>query len=355
MNSPQFTKRTHRAREHMEVLGRRIPDIWSLVDQVRAANADDIGGPDWPSHCYLPLEHAGMIAAHLMQMDGVQPTPTSAARHGSIIATLAAWRMTQGIYRYDPALYPALVDTPLDGDLPAAILQHLPEWCVYIETPDMIVPTTRGDIPLRGTFAWLDRARGTSHDLLTLLLDAEGADLTVSHVPLIGTMQEAMESITRDWRDAHARGNAPSLPPASFETMARKTLTPIVSLLLYLCTDAADITGRKGAPGNPEPVRTRRYGMRLFPADGLRTWDVGVRIGAALRAAYQRVQLNQTPPTGPGLPNFGPHVRKPHWHTFVLGPRDQPEKQRRSVRWMPPIPVLLEDYDQLSSVIRIVK
>lgn len=353
--SPQFQKRTHRAREHMEALGRRIPDLWSLIDEVRAANADDIGGPDWPSYCYLPLDHAGIIAAQLMQLDGVTPTPSNVARHASIFATLSAWRMTQGIYRYDPALYPALIDTLMDSDLPAAIIQHLPEWCVYIETPDMVVPTTQGDIPLRGTFAWLDRARGTRHDLLTLLLDAEGADLTVSHVPLIGTMQEALANVTRDWRDAYARGNATSLPPDNYESLARKTLAPIVSLVLYLCADAADITGRNGAaPGNPAPVRTRRHGTRLFPADGLRTWDVGVRIGAALRAAYQRAQVEPTTPKGSG-PTYGPHVRKAHWHTFVLGPRDQPERQRRSVRWMPPIPVLLDNYDQLPSVIRIVK
>jgi hypothetical protein len=214
----------------------------------------------------------------------------------------------------------------------------------------MVVPTTQGDIPLRGTFAWLDRARGTRHDLLTLLLDAEGAELTVSHVPLIGTMQEALASITRDWRDAYTRGNAPSLPPESFEAMARKTLTPIVSLLLYLCTEAADIAGRKGSPGNPEPVRTRRYGMRLFPVDGLRTWDVGVRIGAALRRAYQREEVSAN--SSESERTVRPHVRRAHWHTFVSGPRKEPEKQRRALKWMPPIPVMIDDYDALPAVIR---
>lgn len=346
----QFARRTHRAREHLDVLSRRIPNIWSLVDQVRAANADEIGGPDWPQYCYLPLEHAGVIAAQLMRMDRVRATASDVARHASMIATLAAWRMTQGIYRYDAALYPALVGTPMDGDLPAAILQHLPEWCVYIETPDMTVPTMQGDIPLRGTFAWLDRARGARHDILTLLLDAEGADLAVSHVPLIGTMQEALASITAEWRDAHARGNAPSLPPDSFEALAQKTLTPIVSLLLYLCTEASDISGRKGTPKNPDPIRTRRHGIRLFAADGPATWGVGVRLGAALRRAYQREE------TGANVAESGrtvrPHVRRAHWHTFVSGPRNNPQMQRRALKWLPPIPVAITDYDELPAVVR---
>lgn len=348
--APQFIRRTHRAREHLEALGRHIPDIWSLVDQVRVANADEIGGPDWPQHCYLPLEHAGMIAVQLMRMDGVRPTPSNVARHASMIATLAAWRMTQGIYRYDPALYPALIDTPIDGDLPAAIIQHLPEWCVYIETPDMTVPTTQGDIPLRGTFAWLDRVRGAGHDILTLLLDTEGAELAVSHVPLIGTMQEALASIAAEWRYAHARGNAPTLPPASFEAVARKTLTPIVSLLLYLCAEASDISGRKGVPRNPEPIRTRRYGMRLFAADGPTTWEVGVRLGAALRQAYQREEHGEN--VAESGRTVRPHVRRAHWHTFVSGPRSNPQMQRRALKWLPPIPVGISDYDELPAVVR---
>ena len=336
----------------MEALGRRIPDIWSLIDQVRVANADEIGGPDWPTYCYLPLEHAGVIAAHLMHADGTQPTPSLAARHGSIFAALSAWRMTQGIYRFDPALYPALIDTPLDGELPASIIQHLPEWCVYIETPDMSVRTSGSSAPLRGAFVWLDRVPGQRYDILTMLLDASGTDLTVTHVPLIGTMKEAIASIAAEWRAAYERGNSPTVPPAEYEAEAVRTLTPLVSLVLYLCTEAADITGKRGAPKNPEPVRTRRHGMRLFPADGMTTWDVGVRLGAALRAAYQREQLSTGEETWRSV---RPHVRRAHWHTFVAGPRKDASKQERRLKWLPPIAVNLDDAAELPAVVRPVK
>lgn len=345
----QFPKRTHRAREHMEALGRRIPDIWSLIDQVRVANADDIGGPDWPTYCYLPLEHAGMIAAQLMRMDGTQPTPSLAARHGSIFAALSAWRMTQGIYRFDAALYPALIDTPLDGDLPASIIQHLPEWCVYIETPDMTVRTSAGETPLRGAFVWLDRARGQHHDILTMLLDADGTDLSVTHVPLVGTMRDAIASTVAEWRSAYQRGNSPTMPPAEYEAEALRTLTPLVSLVLYLCTEAADITGKHGAPGNPQPIRTRRNGMRLFAADGMRTWDVGVRLGAALRRAYQQAEIGAADESGRTV---RPHVRRAHWHTFVAGPRNDVSRQERRLKWLPPIAVNLDDAGDLPAVIR---
>jgi hypothetical protein len=362
MTTPQFQRRTHRARDRMLDLGRRIPDIWSLIDRVRVANGDDIGSADWPAHVYLPLEHAGFIAANIMRMHGETPTPTTAAWAATELCTLSAWRMTQGIYRYDPALYAALVDTPLAGDIPASIIQRMPEWCVYIETPEMVVATTSGDAPLHGVFAWLDHARGADHDILVLALDVDGLRLTPTHVPLVGSLDDAVAATLAEWQDAYARGNAESPPPAAWADQVRRTVPGILSLLLYLCSEAPDLSrrGKPATPANPEPVRTRRHGWRLFAAGGPSEWDVGVRIGAALRAAYAREQ------TGGAAAESGrhvrPHVRRAHWHTILSGKRKRDDgtpipasDQRRELRWMPPIPVALEDVGDLTAVIRPIK
>lgn len=344
-----MTAPTHRAREHMLTLARLCPGLWVMVDQVRESHS---GRGAWPDYCYLPLEHAGVVAAAQVRVSGGQIGAAAFASLASEIATLSAWRMTQGIYRYDPALYPALVDTPLDGALPASIIRRLPEWCVYIETPGLTVPTTGGEMQLLGTYAWVDRPQAGDHDILILLLDAAGTHLTVSHVPLIGTMPEALASVAREWRAAYARGNSPSMPPESFEALALKTLTPLVSLVLYLCTEEPDISG-KGTPGNPQPVKTRRRGTRLFAAEAPSVWDVGVRMGAALRAAYQRQEMGEEEgengsPTGRRV---RPHVRRAHWHTYISGPRNAPERPR-SLKWLPPIAVNLDDAGDLPAVIR---
>src|SRR3546814_1528001 len=70
------------------------------------------------------------------------------------------WRMTQGIYRYDATLRDAVLQTPLDGELPTAHLYRLPEWCVYVETDQET--THWAGRPLHGFFAHLeyDIARG---------------------------------------------------------------------------------------------------------------------------------------------------------------------------------------------------
>ena len=130
-----------------------------------------------------------------------------------------------------------------------------------------------------------------------------------------------------------------------------------MSLLLYLCSASGDISGH-GVPSNPVPIKTRRGGFKLFPADGPKTWDVGVRMGAALRVAYE---LAQTQVEAMGASPRG-HVRRAHWHGFRSGPRlredgsEIPVEQRKfDLRWLPPIAVNLPDISELPSTIKRVK
>ena len=54
-----------------------------------------------------------------------------------ILSALSSWRPTQGIYHFDAEIYDELINTALTGDLPFEILYQLPEWCVYVETPNL--------------------------------------------------------------------------------------------------------------------------------------------------------------------------------------------------------------------------
>ncbi|WP_322071936.1 hypothetical protein [Paraburkholderia bannensis] len=79
--------------------------------------------------------------------------------------------MTQGIYRIDPADYPALIATVLTGEIPAEILMCMPEWCIYVETPGLTIQppggtTQTGEAALRGAFVRVD-ADGAGERRLT--------------------------------------------------------------------------------------------------------------------------------------------------------------------------------------------
>ncbi|MBN9461041.1 MAG: hypothetical protein J0H00_07415 [Burkholderiales bacterium] len=336
---PQFTPRSHPARDALISISREFPGAWQAIERLRATAS---GG--WPSFCYAPISAVYMALSeetggHL----GVDRAADVAA-----VAALAAWRMTQGIYRFDPAVYDALLATEDAGSIPADVLQRMPEWCVYVESPGIFDPTLGA---IDGFWAHMDALAADDISLRVLTLGERG--LGALTLPLgRWTIGEALQRQAEDARSAGI--DARSDIAADTEVLFSKFL----SLLLYICSSADEITGKRGRPGNPAPVRTRRDGWRLFPADGPRTWDVGVRMGAALRAAYRAAE------SGVGGDRHGPrgHVRRAHWHGFRSGPRkradgtDIPAGERRfDLRWLPPIPVNLSDIDDLPSVIHNVR
>lgn len=264
----------------------------------------------------------------------------------------AAWRgttsrrryaMAQDVYRVDPGLYPALVTTALDADMPADVLYRLPEWCIYVETPDLALDGA----PVPGAYVHLEHDVHTGRAELRMLLDGDGPLVPVAiH---IGPWTLA-EAISRSLHVSAARASAVGARTiGGLAELLLPVVEPVVNVVLYIATQAGEITG-PGTPGNPTPVRTRRHGLRLFPANGVRAWDVGVRIGAALRAAYHAAETSSDP-AARHRPR--PHVRRAHWHTFLSGPRA--EARRRDVRWMPPIPVNVQSADDMPATVRRVR
>ena len=112
MNRPELQPTNHRAREILAAVGHAYPHAWQQVDRVRAARGK--AAPEWPEWCFLPLRAAHAIVAGSTG----RRLPYERQHHPSIVGALAAWRVTQGIYRFDPAIYEALIETPLTRELP---------------------------------------------------------------------------------------------------------------------------------------------------------------------------------------------------------------------------------------------
>lgn len=338
----------HRARDQLIKAGRDYPSAWSQAAAFRSARGEP--GFVWPDWCYLPL--AGAYA--IVSGGGSNRVPLERMGDVARIGTLAAWRMTQGIYRFDPAVYAAVAHTPVIGDLPGQVLMRLPEWCVYIETPGM--ESSQG--LLHGFWAHLEYDANNGRTELRLLLDLDPIPIPL---PLHLGSWSLSESIAHAVNQASVHPLTLGIPMPGGDVRREWSglAEPLVSLLLYLCS-TNDLAGKNGRPGNPEPTRTRRDGLKLFAADGPSTWDVGVRMGTALRTAYRTAELD----TGSGDNKSGPrgHVRRAHWHGFRSGPlkrgdgSDIPTSERRfDIRWMPPLTVNLPDVDGLPATIHPLK
>lgn len=348
---------SHRARQILESVGRAYPHAWRLVDLMRAERGRAL--PQWPQWCFIPCADVGGIVS-----GGAGDIPFERGHHIAILAALAAWRMTQGIYRFDPALYEALIDTELDRELPREPLYRPPEWCVYIETPGLAWTLGSERRPIHGVWAhldWDEPAAGEPREELRLLLDTarepqEALDALHGRipVPLIlgeGAIADALERLVDSAaREARRRGLDPPADLLDARLVAR-ALWPVVSLVLYLCSEEPEIGDGSARPGNPLPKRTRR-GWRLFPADKPTTWNVGVRLGAALAAARLGEQTAREDQGGEGETRQRArpraHIRRAHWHTFLAGAG----RTEQRIKWLPPIGVNVRGAEDLPAVIR---
>jgi hypothetical protein len=254
-----------------------------------------------------------------------------------ILGALAAWRVTQGIYRFDPDVYDAVTKTPVTGDLPHDILFNLPEWCVYIETPGMSFL----GLPLVGFFACLEYDAGDGRKELRLVLDHTMPEYDrprlMSRVIHLGSWS-LQESVERAMKEAEMVsrelfGSNVSFPPETAEIM-QIDYAPLVSLVLYICSVNGEIGDGTRQPVRPKPSKTKK-GQRMFPAPRVTTWDVGVRMGAVLRKdkAQARESISGTSEKQRSSPR--PHVRRAHWHGYWSGPKEG--ERKFTLRWMPPI------------------
>lgn len=350
---PQFEKPACRPRDHLIAAGHLYPSAWKQADSFRADRGVD-GLPDWPDWCYLPMSAWYAIVSADAGVERLGPQHVSLVGDVARLAALGAWRCTQGIYRFDPALYNAVCETPVNGDLPHDVLYRLPEWCVYMETPELQWLNS----PLHGVFAHMEWDVNSGRPELRLLMDA---DAQLAPLPLHLGAWSLAESISRMLDEAAVQAIAAGFAVdghAEAVKVLRHQVEPVVSLLLYLCAQASEIGDGVAKPANPAPKRTKA-GLRMFPADRPTTWDVGVRLGAALRRAYHAEET-----TSGGGEHAGPrpHIRRAHWHGFRSGPmkRDDgteiPTPVRKfTLRWLPPIPVNVDDVGEMPATIRPVK
>lgn len=250
------------------------------------------------------------------------------------IASLYLWRAGKGIYRFSPELYRALVSQPFSGDIPNECLYRMPEWAVYIETPGIVI----GKLPVSGFIAHLDYNLYSRETDLQFAIFRHGVgEPKMIALPLgEGGLIEAMHRV-----DAiDSMFNIPRDRQIGLRDDYRQALSAMLQLLLYLCSEEPDMP----AIEHPRNRRTLSGGVRSPESPQL--WDVGVRIGAALRKAesvhsigfLDGADSDGGSHSGHARPRA--HIRSAHWTTYWTGPRTG--KQTPILRWIPPLPINMD-------------
>lgn len=346
---------------HELVRAAQLHSLWPRLDAFRATHRGE-----WPDCIYCP---SGKVLEASLPLE----TVFQLGMHRT--AVLAAWRVTQGIYHFDETLLDELWNTPISGELPVDLLHRMPEWCVYVEigrvAPMIRTRGGRAVYPsvdhLHGVFACLDIGVASKAMEIVMLLDYE-MEMVAFGIPLQGTIDESVRAVEGHVRKGIADANARNLGNRSFPdgidldfTKARDLTSKILSLVLYLCSEEPDLRESEGSgrvPAIPAPVVTKKYGSRYHSPTKATYWNLGFRLGPALRKARDEAQLrHEEVPTADDAPEnrrdapLG-HIRRAHWHTFWTGPRNQPEQRRRILKWLPPMAVNLDTHDELIATLR---
>lgn len=339
-----------RLRAHLRAVTQRYPQAWK---QLHAFRAERRSLGDWPAWCYCPL--AGAYA--IVSGGGDRRVPLDRMTDVAVVGGLGAWRATQGVYVLDETLLAALWETPLDGEVPSEALQRLPEWCVYLALP---ANWTLAEVPVAGYFAWLEHDVHDGRTELRLLLDTPGAlgeasapllpvILHLGHGSLAACVSAALDEAERQARAVGAWADPARRAFDAYRVQAAGFVGPLLGPLLYLCAEDAKLRDARGT--DARPVRPHR-GTQPTP-QAPRAWEVGYRIGPALRRALEAPGPSPAPAGAGSHASPRPHLRAAHWHTYVMGPRADVTQQRRVLRWLPPIPVRLDAGELVPTVRRV--
>lgn len=301
---------------HISDVRRRYPHAFDQMREFRREKGR--GLPDWPAWCWVPM--AGGYAV----VSGGGPNRVQVDRVPDIalVTAVATWRETQGMYRFDPDVLEALWHTPVSGDLPTEVLERLPEWCVWVETPEREIGGTR----IAGFYAHLESDSNTGRRELRLLVDLESGGLVAVPLHLGGDMRHAIDAMIAEGdRQMRRAGMLDGILDVVGRREEIMSVEPLVSLVLYLCSEAAEIADRKDPARRP----TARRDSSRTP-NSPTVWDTGARLGAALRRA--RDAASESGEGSHAAPR--PHIRRAHWHHYWTGPKAG--ERRLVLRWVHP-------------------
>ena len=290
-----------------------LPGCYEQLDYMAAAKAD--GEIWWPDYCPLPIS-----AAYTYILDSNGQDKQNAAACAAELTACWIWRQDKIVYTFDPDLTDALagqVDDMEDTDvLPTDLLLHMPYPCVYIKAPTLI---DHAD----GFFAWVEwdvNRKAPELRVQLVLEDMAHSVPLVLHLLPGATLGECIADTLRTSL-GHLDGPAP-MPKAGVQ--GARPLLAAIQHILYLNAANADVTDEPTPlRPDPRPRQTPTEGVvRVIrdKAGEVAAKQVGIRVGAALRAARTR-PAGQSGSGGSGARKRS-HTRRGHWHHYWTGPLD---------------------------------
>lgn len=340
--------------ELLKRISAQYPQAWEQMEMFHKQNGTE-GLPHWENWCYAPISAA--LAVTMGDTEDVFDARMSAVPDAQAIAALAPWRQSKEVFVIDPDLEEMLFSQSEELTVNSEILYQLPYQCFYIQFSQ---PFDFLGKPCHGVFVHLEDDVNT-HDKELRLLYLRTDGKTIGEPIHIGeetleeslthTRTEAFKNIPDKYAEIR-RVLTTGLDHISREIEAyRKTL----QIILYLCAQNAEI-----APDSEQAFITKRSttGKIRDRYAEIRKWDVGFRIGAAVRknrAQPSKPKNQADSSSGASHASPRPHMRRAHWHNFWTGSKSSPESRKLVLKWVAPTIVGIADYDDSPVTLHIAK
>lgn len=327
-------KETYLPLEVLKKITEQYPKAWEQMAMFHSEN----GSPElgsWPEWCYAPMSAALAVASKGYDLNklpiDIRMGMTSVAQ---TIFALAPWRLSKEVYVIDEDLKNFLFEQDGELDVPDEILLQLPYPCFYVELPNTYYRADK----IHGFFVTLEYdIINSDKELKPVFLTEDGSVFSYSIHIGAKTIDESVDMLDKQALE-NTNGNKElkrlALRAMQDSAETKIFLKQILQVILYILAQNAEI-----AQNSEQSFITKRGKTIKDKYSEIRKWDVGIRVGAAIRQQKMREQSEQPERNQNGHNSPRPHMRRGHWHHFWTGPKTEPDERKLILKWLSPMTV----------------
>ena len=324
----------------LKKISEQYPKAWDQMEMFHSENGSPQLG-SWPDWCYAPMSAALAVASEGYDLNklpiDIRMAMISVAQ---AIFAIAPWRLSKEVYVIDEDLKDLLFEQDGELDVPDEVLLQLPYPCFYVELPNTYYRADK----IHGFFVTLEYdVNNGDKELKPVFITDDGNIFSYSIHIGAKTIEESVDMLDKQaLENTNGDKELKRLALRAMQDSAETKifLKQILQVILYILAQNAEIT-----PSSEQSFITKRGKTVKDKYSEIRKWDVGIRVGAAIRQQKAKEQSRKKEYKESEHQSPRPHMRRGHWHHFWTGPKAQPEERKLILKWLSPMAIAANPED----------